>query len=214
MDRGGPSWCTHDFRAGLGIESKAVTLSIVLPLLLTYVWISGFAGVLVTDFIQTMVILAANIMLVIMVLIHFGGPDGLVSAITSAYSAAESGSILSAFPVPGHKVFGPLVVFAWFIVCTTGYGGGSIGCDGQRTFSCKNSREAAKAWVWSEISLFAMLLLLTLPVLGAVANHPDLYHAVPKDREQCYGDFTQRFSSSWIFGRCPGGITLFSYVHN
>ena len=32
-----------------------------------------------------------------------------------------------------------------------------------------------------------MLLFLTLPALGAIANHPELYHSEPSVRETCYG---------------------------
>ena len=168
-----------------GIEDKAITLAIILPVLLIYVWISGFAGVLITDLIQTLIIVAANIMLIIMVLKHFGGPAGLVSSIQEA-QPTKFGEILSAFPVPGHRILGPLVVLAWFIVPTIGVGG-SVGTEGQRVFSSKDPREGAKVWVWGEIALFAMLLLLTLPALGAIALHPEMYMAEPALREECYG---------------------------
>lgn len=174
-----------------GIESRAVTLAIILPALLAYVWISGFAGVIITDTVQTFVILAANIMLVVMVLYHFGGPGGLTDAIRTALPE-ESGEVLSALPVPGHEVFGPLVVLAWMIVPTIGVGG-TVMTDGQRIFSCRNPREAAKVPIWGEIALFAMLLLLTLPTLGALALHPELYHATPAEREEVYGILLRDF---------------------
>ena len=47
-----------------GIDSKAVTLLIVLPLLTVYVWTSGLAGVLLTDALPGFVILAANLVMV------------------------------------------------------------------------------------------------------------------------------------------------------
>lgn len=168
-----------------GIESKVVTLSIILPTILIYVWISGFAGVLVTDFIQAMVIICANILLMVMILIRFGGPDGLVSAVQSAHPV-ESGDILSLVPVPGHRVFGPLTVIAWFFVMTIGFGG-RVQFEGQRLFSCRDTREAAKVCIWAEIVMFVMLLLLTLPALAALVDNPELYHADPAERETCYG---------------------------
>jgi len=168
-----------------GIDSKVVTLSIVLPVLVIYVWISGFSGVVITDLLQTAIIICANIMLMVAVLIHFGGPNGLAESIVATHPG-EYKEILSTFPVPGHRVFGPLVVLAWFIVPTIGIGGG-VGTEGQRIFSTRDSKEAAKVWVWGEIALFAMLLLLTLPTLGAIANYPELYHAEPAERETVYG---------------------------
>ena len=168
-----------------GITSKGMTLSIVLPILVTYVWISGFAGVLVTDVLQTLIIIAANAIVLVMVLWHFGGPGGLVSAIETALPE-KSNEILSIVPVPGHSVMGPLVVLAWMLVATIGMGG-SVSIDGQRIFSCRNLREAAKVGVWGEAVLFLMLLLLTLPALGAIANHPELYGSSPEVRETAYG---------------------------
>lgn len=181
-----------------GIESKAITLSIILPVLLVYVWISGFAGVLITDLIQTLIILGANIMLALMVLKHFGGPAGLTEAIHAAHPA-EANDILSAFPVPGHRVFGPLVVLAWLIVPTIGVGGG-VATDGQRIFSCRSLKEAAKVGIWGEIALFAMLLLLTLPALGAIVGHPHLYHADPAERESVYGILLHDYLPTGLLG--------------
>jgi len=168
-----------------GIESKAVTLTLVLPLLVTYVWISGFAGVLVTDILQTLIIIIANLIVLGMVLWQFGGPAGLVAAIETALPE-QSGEILSIVPVVGHAVMGPLVVMAWMLVQTVG-AGGNVALEGQRIFSCRNSREAAKVGIWGEAVLFLMLLLLTLPALGAIANHPELYGSTPEVRETAYG---------------------------
>lgn len=168
-----------------GIESKLVTLAIVLPVLVVYVWMTGFSGVLVTDVVQTFVILIAYICVVVMVLINFGGPTGLREAVVEAMPT-ESSEVLSAFPIPGHEVLGPMVVLAWFAVISVGQGG-SVGMEGQRVFSCKNHKEAAKVLVWGQISLFAMLLILTLPGLGVLAKHPELYHASPAERETAYG---------------------------
>ena len=181
-----------------GIESKAVTLLYILPLLLAYIWVSGFAGVLVTDAMQSLVILVANIMLALLVLAAFHGPSGLAEAVRAAHPE-QFGEILSSVPVPGHRVFGPLAVLCWLIVPTIGIGGGVL-IEGQRIFSCKNSREAAKMGIWSEIGLFLMLLLLTLPTLGAIVNHPELYHASPSAREEVYGLLMKDFLPTGFLG--------------
>ena len=181
-----------------GIESKLVTLAIVLPVLVIYVWITGFSGVLVTDVFQTFVILIAYIMVIVMVLINFGGPTGLREAVIEAHPT-ESSEILSAFPVPGHEVLGPLVVLIWFMVVTIGQGG-AVGMEGQRVFSCKNHKESAKVLVWGQIALFAMLLLLTLPGLGVLAKHPELYHASPSVRETAYGLLLKDYLPVGILG--------------
>ncbi|HON67881.1 MAG TPA: hypothetical protein PLS23_15440, partial [Phycisphaerae bacterium] len=61
--------------------------------------------------------------------------------------------------------------------------GGSVALEGQRLFSCRTPRAAATVGVWCELALFAMLALLTVPTLGVLVRHPELYHADPQVRE-------------------------------
>lgn len=168
----------------LGIESKVTLLLLTLPILVIYVWVSGFAGVLITDVMQTAVILVASLLLLGNTLAKYGGPGGLAQAIISAHPV-EHHEILSAVPVAGHEVLGPLLVLAWLVVPTIGRGG-SVDVDGQRMFSARNAREAAKVPIWAACALFVMLLLLTLPILGVLVEHPEMYHASPEEREKAY----------------------------
>ena len=167
-----------------GIENKITLLMMILPILVIYVWVSGFAGVLITDLMQTVVILIASLLLLFAIWAKYDGPGGLAQAITSAHPA-EHGEILSAVPVRGHEVLGPLLVVAWMIIPTVGRGG-SVDVDGQRMFSAINAHEAAKVPIWAVCTLFAMLLLLTLPVLSVLVEHPEMYHAPPQEREKAY----------------------------
>jgi solute:Na+ symporter, SSS family len=179
-------------------EAKLVTLACIVPLLLTYVWVSGFAGVLVTDVLQSAVILASSLILLGIVLAEAGGPSGLAEAIRAAHPV-EHVEILSITPVPGHAILSPLVVMLWFVVPTIGRGG-NVDLDGQRILSCRSSREAAQAPLWAAAALFAMLLLLTLPVLGLLAQQPQLYHASAEVREQAYGMLLDRYLPPGILG--------------
>ncbi|MCA9234429.1 MAG: hypothetical protein KDA44_03110 [Planctomycetales bacterium] len=169
----------------VGIDSKTVTLLIILPVMVSYVWFSGFAGVLATDFMQTIVILGANLCVLVAVFAKFGGPAGVAAAIESALPE-KAHEILSLTPVPGHHLMGPLAVAAWLVVSTVGVGG-NVAFEGQRLFSCRSPRSAASVGVWCQIALFAMLALLTLPMLGVLANHPEMYSATPQVRETAYG---------------------------
>ena len=169
-----------------GIQNKLITLSILLPVLITYVWVSGFVGVLITDVMQSMVIVMAHAVLLILVLYKFGGPTGLTEAIRHVHSSNLSHEILSILPKPGHRVFGPLMVVVWGIVFTVG-SGGSVGVEGQRMISCRDSKEAAKVGVWANIAYFVMLMVMTMPAMGALADHPWLYGATPGQRETAYG---------------------------
>ncbi len=186
------------FGPALGFESKLTTLSIVLPVLLAYVWATGFAGVVVTDVMQSFVIVAASIVLLVSVLWQHGGPLGLAEGIQASLPGSSE-EILSTWPVRGHQALGPLVALAWLIVPTVGRGG-SVDIEGQRIFSCRSDRDAAYMNVWAEIGLFSMLLLLTLPALGLLVNHPDLYTASPSDREKAYSLLLQEYLPSGLYG--------------
>ncbi|MEQ8835699.1 MAG: hypothetical protein RID07_02740, partial [Lacipirellulaceae bacterium] len=172
-----------------GIESKLTTLICVLPILVSYVWISGFAGVVITDVLQSAIIVLASLFLLCSVLYEHGGPSGLAEAVVAAHPE-EHGEILSVTPVPGHEVLAPIVVLAWLIVPTIGRGG-SVDLEGQRLFSARSTHEAAKVPIWAAGSLFLMLLLLTLPTLGVIATHPEMYHADKDLREETYGMMLQ-----------------------
>jgi Na+/proline symporter len=187
----------------LGVESKWATLACVVPLVAGYVWVSGFAGVLITDVFQSAVIVVASAALLIAVLVNIGGPTELAAAIKVAHPA-EHGEILSTLPTPGHEILGPLLVVAWLIVPTIGRGG-SVDLDGQRIFSCRTAREAAKVTIWGQLAMFVMLLLITLPVLGMLAKHPELYHATRGDREQVYGMMLVEYLPPGVLGLVVAG---------
>jgi len=181
-----------------GIENKFVTIAIVLPVMLIYVCISGFAGVLVVNIFQGIVIILANIALLFIVLFHFGGPTGLAVSITAVHGQFAQ-NIMNPLPQMGNAILTPMVIFAWFILSTLGVGG-DVGTEGQRIISCRDNREAAKMPVWAEIMLFIVLLSLTLPALGAIVNHPELYQAVPAQRELAYGFLLADFLPKGILG--------------
>ena len=187
----------------LGVESKWTTLACIVPLVVGYVWVSGFAGVLITDVFQTAVIVVASAALLIAVLVNVGGPESLTAAIQAAHPE-EHGEILSTLPTPGHEILGPVLVLAWLVIPTIGRGG-NVDLDGQRIFSCPTPREAAKVTIWAQLAMFVMLLLITLPVLGMLARYPDLYHANRADREQVYGKMLVEYLPSGVLGLVIAG---------
>ncbi|TWT93420.1 Sodium/glucose cotransporter [Botrimarina colliarenosi] len=196
----GPAFGIDDaLAADWGVtDPKTITLSIVLPVLMIYVWIGGFAGVVVTDVMQTLVIVASSVVLLVSVLWMHGGPAGLTAAIEASLPE-RSAEVLSTWPVWGHRVLGPMVVLAWLIVPTVGRGG-SVDLEGQRLFSCKSDRDAAHMNVWAVIGLFVMLLLLTLPSLGLLVNHPELYLAEPSQRETAYALLLDEYLPAGLYG--------------
>ncbi len=187
-----------------GIDNKFATIAIVVPVMLGYVWISGFAGVLIVDVFQGIVIILANIALLFIVLIHFGGPTGLAEAVTRVHGHFAQ-SIMNPMPQMGNAILTPMVVGAWLLLSTFGIGG-NVGAEGQRIISCRNNREAAKMAVWAEIALFVILLTLTLPALGAIVNHPELYRASPAKRELAYGLLLADFLPKGVLGLALAAI--------
>ena len=146
-----------------GIENKFVTIAIVTPIMVGYVWISGFAGVLIVDVFQGIIIILANLALLFIVLFHFGGPTALAETVAKIHGPFAQ-SIMNPMPQSGSPILTPMVVGAWLLLSTFGIGG-NVGAEGQRIISCRNNREAAKMAVWAEISLFVILVTLTLPAL-------------------------------------------------
>ncbi len=182
-----------------GIDSKMTTILIVMPILTVYVWTSGLAGVLITDAMQGGIILLANIAMMVMVVVIFGGPVSLAESITQATGPAAGGEILSSVPTAANPVVNPLGILAWIIITTIGVGGG-VSSDGQRLFSCRSNKEAAKVGIWGEVTLFAMLLLMMLPALGLLVRHPEMYHALPGEREKAYGMMIMEFMPPGLIG--------------
>ncbi|OHB51458.1 MAG: hypothetical protein A2Y12_08560 [Planctomycetes bacterium GWF2_42_9] len=180
------------------INDKFVTIAIIVPIMLGYIWISGFAGVLIVDVFQSIVIIAANISLLFIVLHRFGGPSGLADAITNVHTQFAS-NIMNPLPQSGNAILTPLVVCAWFVLSTFGIGG-NVGAEGQRIISCRDNKEAAKMAVWALIILTIILLSLTLPALGATINHPQLYQASPAERERAYGLLLNDFLPKGFLG--------------
>jgi Na+/proline symporter len=112
---------------------------------------------------------------------------------------------MNPMPQTGNAILTPLVVGAWLLLSTFGIGG-NVGSEGQRIISCRNNREAAKMAVWAEIALFVILLTLTLPALGAIINHPELYRAAPAKRELAYGLLLADFLPKGLLGLALAAI--------
>ncbi len=166
--------------------SRALTFSVVIPAILFYVLLSGYMGVVFTDVLQTVVLIIAGLVLCGAVLVDFGGPAGLYEALVSTHGS----SVVSWHPPADHEMLGLLGILAWIIGTAIGYGGDvspmAGAMEGQRILSCKNSREASRMYIWTEVMLFIMLLVVTLPALGAMVRWPGLYTG-EINKETAYG---------------------------
>ena len=172
---------------------------LVVPVILIYVSMSGFKGVIVSDFIQSIIIIFAGIVLAVAVLVDFGGPTGLYDELMETFGS----SVLSWHPPRSHELLGAIGVLAWAVGTSVGYGGDVApmagAMEGQRILSCKNAREASKMYVWTQVVLFLMLTLLVLPSLGAMVNWPGL-HTGDINKELAYGMLLVEYLPAGLLG--------------
>jgi SSS family solute:Na+ symporter len=183
----------------------ATTLTVVLPIILFYVLLSGYVGVVISDFFQTLVIIAASVTLMWAVQADFGGPTGLYNALVSTFGD----EVVSWHPPRSHELLGALGVVAWTIGTAVGYGGDTApmagAMEGQRILSCPNGREASKMYVWTQVVLFFMLVTITLPALGAIVRWPGLRDGTI-NRELAYGMLLAHYLPPGLLGLAVIGI--------
>ncbi len=162
------------------------TFAVVIPVILLYVVMSGYIGVVVSDIIQTGILLASSLILMGLVWADFGGPAGLYSELVGQFGT----SVVSWHPPTSHELLGVMGVIAWTVGTAIGYGGDVApmagAMEGQRLLSCRNAREASKMYGWTQVMLFLMLAVLTLPALGAMVKWPGL-HDGTINKELSYG---------------------------
>jgi len=188
------------------------TIAIVIPIILIYVLLSGYVGVVFSDFFQSMVIIVSSLVLMILVLKDFGGDGGLISGpvgLKEALLNQFGPCVLSWHPPKSHELLGVIGVIAWTVGTAVGYGGDAApmagAMEGQRILSCKNTKEASKMYIWTQITLFFMLAVLTLPALGAMAKWPGL-HDGSINKELAYGMLLANYLPVGVLGFALSGI--------
>ncbi len=176
-----------------------LTFLVVIPIILIYVVLSGYIGVVLSDVFQTIILIVASIVLMVLVWQDFGGPVGLHAALVDTLGQ----QVVNWHPPLSHELLGVIGVIAWTVGTAIGYGGDVApmagAMEGQRLLSCRNSREASKMYIWTEIMLFIMLAVLTLPALGAMAKWPDLYTGAI-DKELSYGMLLGHYLPTGLLG--------------
>ena len=181
------------------------TFAVVLPIILFYVLLSGYIGVVFSDFFQSIVIVGASLALMWAVQADFGGPTGLYQALVTTFGEG----VVSWHPPRHHELLGVLGVIAWTVGTAVGYGGDTApmsgAMEGQRILSCRNGREAAKMYVWTQIILFLMLATITLPALGAAVRWPGLRDGTI-NRELAYGMLLGHYLPPGLLGLAVSGI--------
>lgn len=175
------------------------TFAVVIPIILFYVLISGYIGVVFSDLFEGLVVIAKSLLLCVLVLWDFGGPSKLGHALVKAFGEQA----VSWHPPSSHEMLGAVGVMAWIVGTTIGYGGDAApmggAMEGQRILSCKNAREASKMYIWTQVVLFGMLLSLTLPALGAMVRWPGLHNG-SIDKEMAYGMLLAHYLPPGLLG--------------
>ena len=182
----------------LGWE-KWQTFTVIIPIVLTYVLLSGYMGVVISDLIQGIIMIVASLVLMVMVLADFGGPSGLYSALVEQFGTG----VVSWHPPKSHELLGVIGVITWTIGTAIGYGGditpmNSV-MEGQRLLSCRSVRQASKMYIWTEVVLFFMLAVLTLPALGAMVKWPGLRDG-SINKELAYGMLLGHYLPTGLLG--------------
>lgn len=177
---------------------KTETLALAIPLSVLYVWFSGYVGVVLSNLVQVSVLVVGSAVLAWRVLFAVGGPHQLASKLS-----ALDPSMLSIFPSAQSSIFPALACIAWLIGTSIGYGGDAApmggAVEGQRILSSRTPKEACKMYVVSEVTLFTLVWLLSVPCLAAAVFWPQL-RSGQLDRELAYGLLMTRYLTPGLLG--------------
>jgi Na+/proline symporter len=169
--------------------TKSETMYLIVPISLLFVFISGYRGVVISNLIQMILFFIGTITLAGFTLAHFGGPEAMTATLSHAFGNSHP-ELLQMTPPSNHDIFPLAAAMAWLFGQSIGYGGDAApmggAMEGQRILSTRTPREALTMYVVTAISMFVLLLLVTLPSISAAALYPDLREA-GADRELVYG---------------------------
>ncbi len=179
--------------------SKTQAIALVVPIVLVYVAVAGLSGVVVTASVQSLIMVVGSAMLCGIVLYSIGGPVVLAERL----AAVAGDPALNVLPPSDHWFFPAAAAVALTLGTSIGYGGDTAplggAMEGQLIQSSRSAREASRMYLAAEITLFILLLLVTLPSLGAVVEWPWL-RSEGVDRERAYGLLMARYMPPGMLG--------------
>ena len=169
--------------------TKVQTLYLVVPVSFLFVFFSGYKGVVISNLIQMSIFFIGAVTLAALTLAHFGGPAAMSAAVHHAFDNTHP-EVLQMTPPVRHDVFPLAAAMAWLFGQSIGYGGDAApmggAMEGQRILSTRTPSEALTMYVVAAITMFVLLLLVTLPSISAAVLWPELRN-VNADRELVYG---------------------------
>lgn len=202
-----PAWTGITILASCKIMGPAIgltklqTVGLVVPVSFVYVFFSGYQGVVISNLIQMSIFFAGTLTLALITLWKFGGPVALAAALSAKFGASTE--LLHGLPPAKHAVFPLAAAFAWLFGQSIGYGGDAApmggAMEGQRILSTRTAREAVSMYIVAAVTMFVLLLLVTLPCLAGALMWPELREA-GADRELVYGRLMRAMLPSGAMG--------------
>ncbi len=188
--------------------SKTTTLLLVLPISFSYVFLSGYKGVVVSNLLQMVIFTLGTVSVAVLTLMHFGGPVPLAERLVATYGAAGA-EMIQGIPPVRHEIFPLAAALAWMLGQTIGYGGDAapIGgaMEGQRILSTRSPREAVTMYIVTALTMFTFVLLVSLPCVAAPLLWPHLREP-GADRELAYGLLMKEMLPHGLMGLAVAGL--------
>lgn len=133
---------------------KVFSVAILVILTLSYTTLSGYWGVVVTDFFQFGLAMFGSIALMVIVFAQLGGPSGMVEQVLAAPGVDPK--VLHF--VPDFRTASQLAVITFVVqVALLWWGSGQgSGYLAQRLFSARDERHAAKAFLWFNLAQYVL----------------------------------------------------------
>lgn len=169
--------------------TKTETICLLVPVSFLFVFFSGYKGVVISNLVQMIIFFAGTLTLAVLTLQHFGGAAAMTAALHHTFNSTHP-EVLQMVPPAQHGVFPLAAAMAWLLGQSIGYGGDAApmggAMEGQRILSTRTPAEALTMYVVTALSMFLLLLLVTLPSISAAVIWPELREA-GADRELVYG---------------------------
>jgi SSS family solute:Na+ symporter len=133
---------------------KALSVGVLVVVALAYTMLSGFWGVVMTDFVQFIIAMIGSVSLAVIVLADVGGPAGMVARL---HASPDFDLKVLQF-VPDLRTAGRLAVITFVVQVTLqwwggGQGGGYIA---QRLFATRDEKSAVLAALWFNFAHYVL----------------------------------------------------------
>lgn len=133
---------------------KVFSVAILVVLTLAYTVLSGYWGVVVTDFFQFLLAMLGAVFLMVVVFYRMGGPGPMVEQVLAAPGVDPKVLyFVPDFRTATHLALVTFVVQVSLLWWGSGQGSGYLA---QRLFSARDERHAAKAFLWFNVANYML----------------------------------------------------------